>query len=56
MSDDANDRTQPSAAEQMLGDFAEADDIAKVALFLASDATGYMTGSTVVVDRGQLIA
>lgn len=34
----------------------EPDDIAKVALFLASDAAGYMTGSLVVVDGGMLLS
>ena len=34
----------------------EADDIANVALFLASNATSYMTGSIVVVDGGLLIS
>jgi NAD(P)-dependent dehydrogenase (short-subunit alcohol dehydrogenase family) len=32
------------------------DDIAKVALFLASSASDYMTGSIVVVDGGFLQA
>jgi NAD(P)-dependent dehydrogenase (short-subunit alcohol dehydrogenase family) len=32
------------------------DDIAKVALFLASDAASYMTGSIVVADGGLLIS
>jgi 2-deoxy-D-gluconate 3-dehydrogenase len=31
------------------------DDIATVAVFLASSATGYMTGETVVVDGGMLL-
>ncbi len=32
------------------------DDVAKVALFLASDAADYMTGSIIVVDGGVLLA
>jgi 2-deoxy-D-gluconate 3-dehydrogenase len=33
----------------------EPDDIAKVALFLASEGSDYMMGSTVIVDGGLLI-
>jgi NAD(P)-dependent dehydrogenase (short-subunit alcohol dehydrogenase family) len=39
-----------------MGRLGEPDDIAKVALFLASDAASYMTGSIVVVDGGTLIS
>jgi NAD(P)-dependent dehydrogenase (short-subunit alcohol dehydrogenase family) len=38
-----------------LGKMGIADDIARVALFLASDLSSYMTGSLVVVDGGYLL-
>ena len=57
--------SSPSASDEMLQAFAARiplrrmgvpDDIAKVALFLASSASDYMTGSIVVVDGGFLQA
>lgn len=41
-------------AEIPLGRIAEPGDISSVALFLASDASRYITGSTIVVDGGLL--
>jgi NAD(P)-dependent dehydrogenase (short-subunit alcohol dehydrogenase family) len=37
------------------GRVGEPDDVAKVALFLASEAAGYMTGDVIVVDGGYLL-
>jgi NAD(P)-dependent dehydrogenase (short-subunit alcohol dehydrogenase family) len=39
-----------------LGRMGVADDIGRVALFLAADLSGYMTGSLVVVDGGYLLS
>lgn len=43
------------AAHIPMGRMGEPDDIAKVALFLASEASNYMTGEIVVVDGGVLL-
>ncbi len=42
-------------ARMPLGRLGRADDIGRVALFLASDLAGYITGSLVVVDGGYLV-
>ena len=39
-----------------LGRMGVADDIGRVALFLASELGSYMTGSTVIVDGGYLLS
>jgi len=39
-----------------LGRIAEPQDIADVALFLASDASRYITGQIIIVDGGAMIA
>ncbi len=43
-------------ARMALGRLGEADDIARVALFLASEMSSYLTGEMVVVDGGYLIS
>lgn len=48
----AQARREANAARQPLGRQAHADEIASVVLFLASDASSFMTGSIVTVDGG----
>jgi len=43
-------------ARMTLGRMGEADEIGRVALFLASELASYMTGSVVVVDGGYLVS
>jgi len=43
-------------ARMVLGRMGDADDVARVALFLASDLASYMTGSLIVVDGAYLIS
>ncbi|HLR18601.1 MAG TPA: SDR family oxidoreductase [Staphylococcus sp.] len=38
-----------------LGRFGEPEEVAAIALFLASDATNFMTGETIVLDGGNTI-
>ena len=38
-----------------LGEFGTVEDVANVALFLASDESRYITGETIVVDGGQIL-
>jgi len=47
--------TQGFVARVPLGRVGEPDDVARVALFLASAAADYMTGSLIVVDGGYLL-
>jgi 2-dehydro-3-deoxy-D-gluconate 5-dehydrogenase len=43
-------------SRMVLGRMGEADDIARVALFLASELSGYITGDLIVADGGYLIS
>jgi len=56
--DDPNmsEETKAFLAKIPMHRLAEADEIGKVALFLASDMSSYMTGSQIVVDGGRLLA
>jgi len=50
------ERSKSLLARVPLGRTGEPDDIAKVALFLSSGASDYMTGSLIVVDGGYLLS
>jgi 2-deoxy-D-gluconate 3-dehydrogenase len=47
--------TEQFAAQIPLGRMGEPDDIAKVAVFLASSGSDYITGELIVVDGGRLL-
>jgi 2-deoxy-D-gluconate 3-dehydrogenase len=51
-----SDAAQAMLARIPLGRMGEPDDVGRVALFLASDAAAYMTGSVVFVDGGYLLS
>jgi len=50
------ERQKGILARVPLGRMGEPDDIARAALFLASAASDYMTGSTLLVDGGYLLS
>jgi NAD(P)-dependent dehydrogenase (short-subunit alcohol dehydrogenase family) len=57
--DMVRDRLTPEARERILARFplgrlAQADDVARLAVFLASDAASFITGETIAVDGGFL--
>ncbi|MDO8408080.1 MAG: SDR family NAD(P)-dependent oxidoreductase [bacterium] len=56
MTKEMQEALEPFIAKIPMRRMGESDEIGKVALFLASDLSSYMTGSQVVVDGGVLLA
>jgi 2-deoxy-D-gluconate 3-dehydrogenase len=56
MSKEMEEMIKPFLAKIPMHRMGDADEIGKVALFLASDLSSYMTGSQIVVDGGVLLA
>jgi enoyl-[acyl-carrier-protein] reductase (NADH) len=54
--EEVNEVFRQIAAGTMLGELIEPDDIAKAALFLASDDAAKITGFSLLVDAGTIIA
>jgi 2-deoxy-D-gluconate 3-dehydrogenase len=53
---DVDEETLSRFAEMIpMGRLGDPDEIGRVALFLASDLAGYMTGTQIVVDGGRLL-
>ena len=42
-------------AQMPMGDFGRPEDLGPLAVYLASDASRYMTGSVLVIDRGYTV-
>jgi 2-deoxy-D-gluconate 3-dehydrogenase len=53
---DGKARLKKFMARMVLGRMGEADEVARVALFLASEMSSYITGTIIVVDGGYLIS
>jgi NAD(P)-dependent dehydrogenase (short-subunit alcohol dehydrogenase family) len=51
---EASDRFMAEAARRPLGRVGKPEEIARAALYLASDASSFVTGTALVVDGGSL--
>ncbi|WP_220454186.1 SDR family NAD(P)-dependent oxidoreductase [Nocardioides immobilis] len=56
VSDEMRENAKGMAARVPMGRFGEPDEVGRVALFLASDLSSYMTGAHIAVDGGVLLS